>query len=169
MGRRGQVARLYNASMDRRSAFRALVLGAAVTVLLLGAGPTGAATYQAHDTLYIIADPGARAEAVLAGLTTHASLAVDVYYWLGMSQVARQSWKQGAETFAAGAAIDAKHRLNETLTYHTARALLQDGQLQAATEKFDDLLRKWPDSAVADESWLGKLQAARKSVAEGKR
>ena len=103
----------------------------------------------------------ADAEKTLAALTsTRSPLVVDAHYWLGMSQVAREDWDAGAKTFAAGAAIDTSHRLSESLVYQAARALLQGGQYPAATERFDELLQKWPDSTLSDESVFGKLQAA---------
>ena len=100
------------------------------------------------------------AEAMLAGLANHQRLAVDAHYWWGTSQAAREAWKDAATTFAAGASKQAGHRLNETLTYHAARALLHDGQHPQAIEVFDRLLRQWPESGWADECWLGKLQVS---------
>jgi TolA-binding protein len=100
----------------------------------------------------------ADAETVLNGLTKHAQLAVDAHYWLGTSQAARTAWKDAAASFTAGAALDPRHRLCETLSFQAARALLHDGQLQAADEAFDRVLRLWPQSALADQCLFGKLQ-----------
>ncbi len=62
------------------------------------------------------------AEAALSSILQTPGLAVDAHYWLGMSQFNRQAWSEAAATFAAGAAIDAHHRWNETLTYQAACA-----------------------------------------------
>ncbi|MEX2114693.1 MAG: tetratricopeptide repeat protein, partial [Pirellulales bacterium] len=83
------------------------------------------------------------AEVALAGLLSHDSQAVDAHYWLGMSQFGRKAWKESAATFAAGAAIDPRHRWNETLSYQAACALLNDGQFDAAAEQFDRVLVQW--------------------------
>ncbi|MGD9719766.1 MAG: tetratricopeptide repeat protein [Pirellulales bacterium] len=102
----------------------------------------------------------AEAEAALTPLTRRPAVAVDASYWLGMSQAARESWKEAATTFAAAVRLDERHRLNEALCYQLARALLNDGQGESAGAAFDELLRRWPGSEFADECRLGLIQIA---------
>lgn len=102
------------------------------------------------------------AEDVLESLLENPSLRVEAHYWLGLSQRAREAWPAAAKTLLAGGRFDEQHRLNPALGYHAADALLRDGQLEAASDEFDRVASRWPQSPWGDDCLLGKLQIAEK-------
>jgi TolA-binding protein len=100
------------------------------------------------------------AAAALESLSADEKIGVEAQYWLGMTLRAQHQWRRAAETLvvAAGAAED--HPLQAGIAFHAGDSLLRVGDPEGATRHFDVVLDRAATSEWADDSLLGKIQAA---------
>jgi TolA-binding protein len=79
-------------------------------------------------------------------------------FWQGLSYIALKQW-----TDAISSLVDAADRVKPELLpevlFYTAQAKAGAGQLDDATGYYERVLANWPDSPIADDAAVGKLQA----------
>jgi len=79
-------------------------------------------------------------------------------YWRGMCYVAEHDWERAADALQIAFDRHPQHALAPAITFWLADALRQNGDLDAAEEKYAKLVQDWPDSEWADDSLHLQIQ-----------
>ncbi len=99
------------------------------------------------------------AQQVFTALAASPATQLEASYYLALTQAAQGQWRVASETLSQ-TKLDPQHVLAPAVNFHSADALLHSGNFEAVREAFDRVLQRYPDSAWADDSLLGKLRIA---------
>jgi len=87
-------------------------------------------------------------------------LSVQAYYWRGRCLMAQNRWRDAADLLLREAPRDASDPLAPASAFAAADSLRHCGQLDAAGDLFDRVVREWPVCEWADDALESQVQLA---------
>jgi len=91
------------------------------------------------------------------------ALRVKAFYWRGRCLMAQNRWREAADLLLREAPGDTADPLAPAAAFAAADSLHHCGQLDAAGDLFDRVVRDWPDCEWADDSLQAQVQLALES------
>lgn len=94
-------------------------------------------------------------------LLSEQAVAAEARYWFGLVQAAQHDWPAAADSLLNAAdRAGTDQKLAAAARFHAADALYHTGKAAEAKAQFDLVLKKWPQSEVAEKCLLGLMQIA---------